>query len=140
VRCSAARYRAQRALRVAINADTPEERRLKRNASVLACYYKNSESFYRAAYKRRARKRGSEYEYIRRTDVFDEEGWRCRCCRVVVRDDVPRGHPRKAIMAHIVALAAGGSHTRDNVACLCHSCNSRDGVNKLPIQKAFQVG
>ena len=107
---------------------------MENNAYVLAKYYENKENWYKAAYKRRALVKGAGYEYIRRRDVFDRDDWRCRICRVKVSDTVKKGHPRKAIMAHIVALAAGGSHTWDNVACLCHHCNTRDGVNKLPIQ------
>lgn len=88
-------------------------------------------------HRRRARLLAAEHEPIRTRDVFNRDGWRCRICRRMTRDDVPIGHPRKANLGHIVALAAGGSHTHSNVCCLCHECNQRDGVNRLPIQLAI---
>jgi hypothetical protein len=83
---------------------------------------------------------GIRIEKIKRHEVFEDDRWRCRICRRKVRDDVERAHPRKATMAHIVALKAGGEHTRENICTLCHECNCRDWVNKLPIQTALLVG
>lgn len=103
----------------------------------LRYYAANKDRYYRAAYKRRALIKGSQHEHISRVQVFIDDGWRCRSCDVQVRDDVKRGHPRKATLAHIEALHVGGSHTRENVCTLCHACNSRDGVNRLPLQKSF---
>jgi len=40
---------------------------------------------------------------------------------------------------HILAKATGGEWTDDNMATGCHSCNVKDGVNRIPIQTALQV-
>lgn len=126
------RYAAQRKVRAAVS-DT-RSKADKAKAYYEDYYARNKDKFYRAAYKRRALIKGSQHEHIERHDVFNRDNWRCRSCNAVVNDTVKRGHPRKAIMAHIVALAAGGPHTWDNICCLCHSCNTKDGVNRLPIQ------
>lgn len=82
-------------------------------------------------HKERAIKRGAKYEHIRRSDVFNRDGWRCQLCgckvnRKALRSrDTGRLHPRNAHMDHIVPLAAGGSHTMDNVQCACLRCNVR---------------
>lgn len=133
------RYRTQQKMRRSVHRTVAWVRE-RAHLSYKRSYAKSKEAWYRAAYKRRALLKGAEYEYIGRHRVFDRDGWRCRSCGVRVRDDVQRGHPQKAILAHVQALAAGGSHTWDNVCCLCHRCNTRDGVNQLPLQKIFHFG
>jgi hypothetical protein len=127
--------RAERRVEREANRLTPEQRRAKQRAWNDTAYARDPSNWYAAAYRRRARlKLASVVEEIHRHDVFDRDGWLCRHCGRKVSDTVGRGHPHKAIMAHIVALAAGGDHSWDNVCCLCHECNCKDGVNKLPLQ------
>jgi hypothetical protein len=128
---SAVRYRRRRS---GVDWSDPEQR----NAYARELYQRRPENWFKAAHRRRARIAGAAVvEEVSRRGVLDRDGWKCRVCGVAVRDDVARGHPRKAIMAHIVALKAGGDHSWANVACLCHGCNCRDGVNRIPIQFAL---
>lgn len=91
--------------------------------------------------KRRAIKRSTQVEHIDRIEVFERDGWRCQRlgCGKKVNDEVRAGHPLKAELGHVVALAAGGTHTRGNVVCLCFTCNREDGVNRAPIQFVMEV-
>lgn len=74
---------------------------------------------------RRARIRGAErVDSIDPMQVFERAGWKCYICgqrtpqrlRGTIEDNAPE-------LDHVVALAAGGSHTYDNVACCCRRCN-----------------
>lgn len=77
---------------------------------------------------RRARKAGAAtVARIDRLAVFERDGWRCHYCRL----PVDRGD---AHLAHIVALARGGTHTLENVACSHAACNMADGTGRLPAQ------
>lgn len=81
-------------------------------------------------YKRRM-KPGAPYEHVDRLRVFNEYNWQCGICRV----DSPRhlmgsNDPAAPELDHIVPLAAGGGHTRENVQLACRRCNrlKRDSV------------
>lgn len=73
---------------------------------------------------RAARKRGNDYEPIDPLLVLARDGWRCQLCgcptpkrlRGTVNSKAPE-------VDHIVPLAAGGTHTWDNVQCACRRCN-----------------
>lgn len=93
------------------------------------------ENYYKNAAIRRAKIKGSNADKdITYRKVFERDAYKCRHCAKRVRTDVPRSAPNKAILGHINALAAGGTHTWDNVCTLCYTCNMKDGVNKIPIQ------
>ena len=49
-------------------------------------------------------------------EVLEEFG---HCCAYCLRHDV------KLTMDHIISIAKGGTHTRDNIVPACKSCNSR---------------
>ncbi len=70
----------------------------------------------------------------KRRAIFERDGWRCRSCGVTVSDELPVGHPRRAIAMHIVARATGGPWSEENIATGCHCCNVADGVNRIPLQ------
>lgn len=91
-----------------------------------------------AAHRRHARRKtNGPVHNIKRRDVFKRDNYRCRICGVTTDDTLPRAHPRRSNLGHINAIAAGGTHTWDNVCCLCYSCNRADGVNQLPIQTSI---
>jgi hypothetical protein len=88
------------------------------------CALKNSRRVNKK--KRRAKMRGVEADNIDPIKVFKDSGWICYLCWTVT-DWRKRGtHEANAPeLDHIVPLSIGGSHTADNVACSCRSCNNR---------------
>jgi 5-methylcytosine-specific restriction endonuclease McrA len=74
--------------------------------------------------KRRALERGKASERIDPLRVFERDGWKCQLCGDKLRPN-RRGkyHPKSPELDHIIPLASGGTHTRDNVQCACRKCN-----------------
>jgi hypothetical protein len=78
--------------------------------------------------KRRAVIRGLPHEAFDPLEVLHRDGWTCQLCgiptpqhlRGTLRDDAPE-------LDHIIALAAGGPHTRANTQCACRQCNQAKG-------------
>ena len=80
------------------------------------------------ASKRRLQRRKeveSQGEVFTREEIFERDGWRCQICRKRILRSHKFPHPRSATLDHIVPITLGGKHTRKNVQCLCHRCNSR---------------
>ena len=84
-----------------------------------------------ANHRRRARQYGNgESDSIDSIAVFKRAKWRCEWCGVstpksfrgTIKDRAPE-------LDHIVALANGGTHTWDNVQCLCRKCNGEKGAS-----------
>jgi len=86
------------------------------------------------SHTQRARRNCVQAENISRIAVFKRDGWRCGICGV----DTPRSllkdcsHTYSPTLDHVVPLSKGGSHTVDNVQCLCRGCNSRKGDRPHP--------
>lgn len=61
-------------------------------------------------------------------EVLARDGWRCHICGVGTPKRL-RGtfHDRAPELDHIVPLAVGGKHTRQNTACACRKCNIEKG-------------
>ena len=79
---------------------------------------------------RKARKRGNgDADSIDPFVVFKRARWRCELCGVstpkrsrgTIKDNAPE-------LDHIIPLANGGTHTWDNVQCLCRECNQAKGA------------
>jgi hypothetical protein len=96
--------------------------------------YKSSEAFKRLKRIYKAKRRAIELTNADDIDplfIFDRDNWKCKICNVDTpielrgsyEDDAPE-------LDHIIPLSRGGSHTIDNVRCLCRSCNALKG-NKL---------
>ena len=91
------------------------------------------------AHRRRARKLNLPTEAYDVLEVFEAAGWKCQrqgCGRSVTLDTY-RSDSNRAVLGHIIAIAAGGSDTRDNVCCLCFPCNMADGTGRVPIQRGL---
>ena len=71
---------------------------------------------------RRARKRATTVEWFRHGTIFRRDRYVCGLCgQPTVKDD-PLLKPS---LDHVVPIAAGGTHTRDNVQCSHWICNQR---------------
>ena len=76
--------------------------------------------------KRRAKIRNTKTENIDPFDIFDSFGWKCYLCgtstpkarRGTYKENAPE-------LDHIIPLAKGGTHTKDNLACCCRACNHK---------------
>lgn len=79
--------------------------------------------------KRRALKRTTQVEKINPLEVFERDGWICHICKEPTSRsrgrDARNNDPKFAELEHVVALSDGGTHTWQNVACACRSCNCR---------------
>jgi len=79
-------------------------------------------------HRRRARRRNLPYEPISRVRLFERDGWSCQICGVATPQHLSGStHPDAPELDHRLPLAAGGSHTWDNVQCACRRCNIRKG-------------
>jgi len=74
--------------------------------------------------KRRDRIQASgRRERISRREIFERDNWRCGICGRKVNRKSVHPHPQSPTLDHIVALAVGGTHTRNNLQCACFKCN-----------------
>lgn len=73
--------------------------------------------------KRRAIESASK-EFITPFSVFERDKWTCQMCGiftpVVYRGTIEWTAPE---LDHIIPVSKGGSHTMDNLQCLCRRCN-----------------
>ena len=74
--------------------------------------------------KRRARIKNTKAESIDPFKIFDEYNWHCYICGVETPKDKRGTYELNAPeLDHIIPLAKGGTHTKDNLACCCRDCN-----------------
>lgn len=106
--------------------DRREYERQQEQSLKMTDYSRYREKAYRSERRRRALKRSVASESYTRQELYDRDGGRCRYCDILVDEE---WH-----VAHLVALARGGSDTLDNVAVSCPPCNLADGVGRLPVQ------
>lgn len=75
-------------------------------------------------HRSRAKARGAAYHPFKITEVFERDRWRCAMCGVAtpkrLRGTCEANAPE---LDHIVPLAAGGGHTKENCQCACRACN-----------------
>lgn len=81
---------------------------------------------------RRARIKGRQRDPIDPIAVFERDGWHCYLCGIATPREL-RGtlQPNAPELEHKLALANGGTHTWDNVACACRKCNGLKGTSLL---------
>jgi len=63
-------------------------------------------------------------ESFTRISICIRDGWTCKICGQPVLPNVDTYHPLAATIDHIVPLSKGGEHSRSNVQCAHHLCNS----------------
>ena len=64
---------------------------------------------------------------ITRQGVLDRTGYRCHLCKRRVRLSGNQNHALYFEVDHIIPRSKGGTHTWDNVATCCRSCNGKKG-------------
>jgi 5-methylcytosine-specific restriction endonuclease McrA len=78
--------------------------------------------------RRRAQIRSLPTERFRDAEVFERDGWVCGLCGEPVARNEIAPHPQSASLDHIIPLARGGHHTRENTQCAHFGCNARKGA------------
>ena len=85
-------------------------------------------SMYRV--QRRMRMRGNA-GYVHRVDpqeIYERDGCQCGICGESIDLRLEHPHPLSASLDHVVPLARGGCHTRDNLQAAHFICNVRKGA------------
>lgn len=78
--------------------------------------------------RHRQRSDGFGYEAISVLSVIRPN---CQICGIDLDMPTDRWNPDAATLDHIIPLSKGGSHSLDNVRCVCHLCNSLRGNSDL---------
>lgn len=81
-----------------------------------------------ASRRRAERMRSAVREPVDLIVVLERDGWACRECGRETSKEL-RGQfvPSAPEVDHIIPLSRGGSHTYDNLRCLCRRCNQIKG-------------
>lgn len=79
----------------------------------------------RYQHERRAIVRGADSERIDSRQVYEEDGWVCGICSEAVDGDLQWPAPKSPSLDHVIPLARGGHHRRDNVQLAHLDCNLR---------------
>ncbi len=81
---------------------------------------------------RRARIAGAITESFDPHEVLERDGWKCHICGIKtpkrLRGTMAHNAPE---LDHILPIAVGGEHTRQNTACACKRCNMAKGAKPL---------
>ena len=89
--------------------------------------HKKTESFkiYKKNYrqKRRSRIKGAKADLINHKEIFERDNWVCQICKLKVNPKLKYPNPKSASLDHIIPLAEGGTHTKNNVQLTHLECN-----------------
>jgi hypothetical protein len=109
----------------------PEYKNKRRDFCCDECSRKYSRRIGKAT--RRARAHGAgKIESFDPRYILKRDGWRCYICGCTTPKKL-RGtkQPNAPEVDHVVPLARGGTHTEQNVRCICRSCNIKKGAKLL---------
>jgi len=81
---------------------------------------------------RRVATTGAESEQILTSVLLERDGTRCSLCPEEIDFELKWPHPGSKSLDHITPVAAGGSHTYDNVALAHLVCNISKNVGEAP--------
>lgn len=84
-----------------------------------------AEQNYLKRLRRDDRLASAPFEKFDRREIFERDEWQCGICQDPVERDAKVPHLLAPTIDHIIPIARGGGHTRDNVQCAHFSCNSR---------------
>jgi len=89
---------------------------------------------------RRARKMtNGPAELLIHREIGDRDNWICGLCHAHVDPALMWPHPQSRVLDHIIPLARGGAHTRDNVQIAHWLCNARKGARLEDEMPLFNV-
>lgn len=82
------------------------------------------------AHKRRRREqiKRTRVGPIRRSAIYERDGWTCQLCGQPVERKAQHPEPMSATLDHIIPLKLGGSHTSENLQLAHFACNSSKGA------------
>lgn len=75
--------------------------------------------------RRRALLAATDVETFDPTEIFERDQWTCHLCGELADQDAKVPAYKAPTLDHVIPLAHGGPHTRDNVRCAHFICNSR---------------
>lgn len=64
-------------------------------------------------------------ESVTSAEIYERDGWICGICKDPVDPEAMWPDQMSASLDHIIPLAKGGAHSRENVQCSHWLCNSR---------------
>jgi hypothetical protein len=79
-------------------------------------------------HRRRVRKRGGIVEDFLDIEIFERDNYICGICHKRINRQRRCPDPLSVTLDHIVAIANGGNHTRDNVQASHFGCNMSKGA------------
>lgn len=90
------------------------------------CYKRYDKRAWPSNYRRRARKYGVAFDSsVTLVSALQRFDYVCGICdEMVIATQNDSSNPEQAVLDHIVAMAAGGSHTWDNVQIAHRRCNT----------------
>lgn len=81
--------------------------------------------------RRKALLRGVDSELFDPIEVLDRDGWECQECGIKTPKEKRGSFELDAPeLDHVVPLASGGPHKRENTQCLCRACNLLKGAGE----------
>jgi 5-methylcytosine-specific restriction endonuclease McrA len=93
----------------------------------MAKYQKSRDGSYanhlRRAKRRNAKIQAGEYGKFKRIEIFERDKWICKLCGNKVDKKEKYPLPGSATIDHIVPIACGGLHTRENTQLAHNKCN-----------------
>ena len=110
--------------RRALRAQATAERRARQGRE----NYGYTEATAAAYHRRRALKKGATVEDFKPGEIFERDDWTCGICSEPVDRDLKWPNPLSVSLDHVIPLALGGAHSRDNTQCAHLSCNVRKGA------------
>ena len=81
----------------------------------------------RETHENRDKLPGRDRKAIKPIEIFERDGWVCHICGKAIDPEAKRPDVWAASIDHVVSLASGGTHTRDNMAASHLICNMRKG-------------
>ena len=97
----------------------------KVKASVEAWKKTNPEKYKTYSQVRRARKYTNEVEKFPALEIYDRDRWTCQLCKKKVNRELRHPDPLSPSLDHIIPLAKGGTHSRENVHLAHLICNMK---------------
>lgn len=83
---------------------------------------------------RRARKLGTVVEKFDRKEIFERDNYVCHICDEPTDATVRHPSPLAPTIDHVIPLAKGGTHTRDNIKTAHSRCNIAKGIKVLSLR------